>query len=182
MQVSFSTEEAKVIIATVVVKVQEGANELSKVVKMSAIGKYPFLTLDQQSFDFENLLVGKTASQVFNLNNSSLVPTHYTIEKVKDDGKDVAIQVDHTEGEITPGQIVKITVTYTPQIAGVKSFCLFKASAFGGNEIEFSCRGEADGYNVELSSRTVQFGEVEVQQTTNRLLNVINNSDLPTSF
>ena len=103
MQVSFSTEEAKVIIATVVVKVQEGANELSKVVKMSAIGKYPFLTLDQQSFDFENLLVGKTASQVFNLNNSSLVPTHYTIEKVKDDGKDMAIQVDHTEGEITPG-------------------------------------------------------------------------------
>lgn len=110
------------------------------------------------------------------------MPTSYTIEKVKDDGKDVAIQVDHTEGEISPGQIIKVTVTYTPQLAGVKSCTLFKIAAFGGNQIEFSCSGQADGYNVELSSKTVQFGEVQVQQTTNRLLNVVNNSDLPTSF
>jgi hypothetical protein len=60
--VSFRTEEAKVIIATLVIKVHEGASELTKVVKLSAIGKYPFMTLDQQSFDFENLLVGKTSS------------------------------------------------------------------------------------------------------------------------
>ena len=91
------------IIASIVVKVSEGANELTKVVKMSALGKYPFITLDQTSFDFENLLVGKTASQIFNLQNSALVPTHYTIEKVNDDGKDVSIQVDHNEGEISPG-------------------------------------------------------------------------------
>ena len=170
------------IIAAIVFKVMEGGSELTKVLKVSALGKYPFVTLDQTSFDFENLLVGKTATQVFNLQNSSLVPTRYTIERVKDDGKDVAIQVDHSEGEINPSQIVKVTVTYTPQIAGVKSFTLFKVSAFGGNQIEFSCQGQADGYNVELSSKTVQFGEVQVQQTTNRLLNVMNNSDLPTSF
>ena len=35
---------------------------LSRVLKLSAIGKYPFITLDQNSFDFENLLVGKTAT------------------------------------------------------------------------------------------------------------------------
>ena len=136
------------------------AAELQKVLKMSAIGKYPFVTLDNLSFDFENLLVGKTASQVFNLQNSALVPTRYSIERVNDDGKDNAIQVDHSSGELQPGQITKVTVTYTPQLAGVKSYCLFKVSAFGGNEIEFSCRGEADGYNIELSSKTVQFGEV----------------------
>ena len=44
--VSFRTDEAKVIIATIVVKVQEGASELTRVLKMSAIGKYPFITLD----------------------------------------------------------------------------------------------------------------------------------------
>ena len=131
--ISFRTDEAKVIIASVVVKVTEGSNELTKVLKLSALGKYPFITLDQASFDFETLLVGKKASQIFNLQNSALVPTSYTIEKVNDDGKDVSIQVDHTEGEISPGQIVKVTVTYTPNIAGVKSFTLFKVSAFGGN-------------------------------------------------
>ena len=100
---SFKTDEAKVLIASFVIKVHEGSSELSKVLKMSAIGKYPFITLDQRSFDFETLLVGKTASQVFNLQNSALVPTTYAIESVQDDGKDVSIQVDHTGGEISPG-------------------------------------------------------------------------------
>ena len=90
--------------------------------------------------------------------------------------------MDHTNGLINPGEITKITVAYTPQIAGVTSQTLFKLSAFGGNSIQFSCKGVADGYSVELSSKTVQFGEVQVQQTTNRLLNVVNDSDLPTSF
>lgn len=89
------------------------------------------------------------------------MPTNYTIERVNDDGKDKAIKVDHTSGELLPGQITKVTVTYTPSLAGVKSYCLLKVSAFGGNDIEFSCRGEADGYNVELSSKTVHFGEVQ---------------------
>ena len=44
--VSFRTDEAKVIIATIVIKVQEGGSELARVLKMSAIGKYPFITLD----------------------------------------------------------------------------------------------------------------------------------------
>ena len=65
--ISFSTAEAKVIIASIVFKVMEGGSELTKVLKVSAIGKYPFMTLDQTSFDFENLLVGKTASQIFSL-------------------------------------------------------------------------------------------------------------------
>lgn len=110
------------------------------------------------------------------------MPTKYSIEKVKDDGKDLAISVDHNGGDISPGQIIKVTVTYTPQIASVTSFALFKVTAFGGNQIDFSCKGVADGYNVFLSSKTVQFGEVQEQQTTNRLLNVVNESDLPTSF
>ena len=79
------------MIASFVFKVQEGSSELTKVLKMSAIGKYPFITLGQCSFDFETLLVGKTASQVFNLQNSALVPTTYEIERVQDDGKDVSI-------------------------------------------------------------------------------------------
>ena len=44
--VSFRTDEAKVIIATIVIKVQEGGSELVRILKMSAIGKYPFITLD----------------------------------------------------------------------------------------------------------------------------------------
>ncbi len=44
----------------------------------------------------------------------------------------------------------------------------------------FTCKGEAEGFNVELSSKTLHFGEVNIDTETNRILNVINNSDLPT--
>ena len=59
--------------------------------KVSAIGKYPFIILDAESVDFGPLLVGKTVSREFVLQNDSLVPTSYVIEKVSDDGQDTAI-------------------------------------------------------------------------------------------
>ena len=45
--VTFMSDEAKVIIATIIVKLAEGATEVTRVFKVSAIGKYPFITLDQ---------------------------------------------------------------------------------------------------------------------------------------
>lgn len=64
--------------------------------------------------DFGPLLVGKTVSREFILQNDSLVPTTYQIEKVSDDGQDTSIRVDHTSGNLTPGYRQKVTVTYTP--------------------------------------------------------------------
>ena len=57
LTLTFTPEEAKVLIATVVFKFS-GAEEGSKVLKLSAIGKYPFLLINHEKFDFETLLVG----------------------------------------------------------------------------------------------------------------------------
>jgi hypothetical protein len=38
---------------------------------MSAIGKYPFLTINQDKIDFETLLVGKVAEREIMLRNQS---------------------------------------------------------------------------------------------------------------
>lgn len=38
------------------------------------------------------------------------------------------------------------------------------------------------GTEVSLSSKSIHFGEVQLESTTNRLLNICNNSDQPTSF
>lgn len=62
------------MIATVVFKFLEG-EEGTKVLKLSAIGKYPFLTINQEKIDFETLLVGKTVEREILLKNHSLVPT-----------------------------------------------------------------------------------------------------------
>ena len=61
--VKFKTESAKVLVASIVVKLAEGSTEMTRVLKVSAIGKYPFIVIDTQFLDYENLLVGKTATQ-----------------------------------------------------------------------------------------------------------------------
>jgi len=43
---TFRSTEAKVLIASIIVKLAEGANEIIRVLKVSAIGKYPFITMD----------------------------------------------------------------------------------------------------------------------------------------
>ena len=121
MTVTFKSDEAKVIVATIVVKLAEGATEVTRILKVSAIGKYPFITLDAEDIDFDSLLVGKTVSRELKLQNSSLVPTDFKIEKVSDDGKDPSIKVDIKEGNISPGQILTLNLSYTPEIPGVNS-------------------------------------------------------------
>jgi hypothetical protein len=71
--------------------------------KLSAIGKYPFITIDRQNFDFGSLLVGKSASKDIIITNSSEVPTTFTIEKISDDGKDPSFSLNQSQGSLTPG-------------------------------------------------------------------------------
>lgn len=118
--ISFQPEEAKVIIATAIVKFSN-AEEGTKVLKMSAIGKYPFVTLNQEKFDFETLLVGKVSSKEVVLKNQSLVPAKFTVEKVDDDGKDISFSIDNYNGTIPPNASFKITVKYIPTIVGATS-------------------------------------------------------------
>lgn len=55
IQITFKTDEAKVVVATVIVKLMDRMSEhtVTKVLKVSAIGKYPFVTLDNTTFDFD---------------------------------------------------------------------------------------------------------------------------------
>ena len=157
--IQFTPEEAKVVIATVVVKFS-GAEEGTKVLKMSAIGKYPFLTINQEKFDFEQLLVGKVTSKDVVLKNNSLVPAHFIVEKVNDDGKDVAFSIDNYNGVVPPNASYKITVKYVPSVVGLTSCTQYRVKTVGGNDLSFSCIGHADGFNVNLSVKSIHFGEV----------------------
>jgi hypothetical protein len=82
--VTYSPAEAQVVVASAVVKINDGEDG-SSVIKMSAIGKYPFLMISNDSIDFEELLVGKSLTKEVTLRNSSLVQVDFKIEKLKDD-------------------------------------------------------------------------------------------------
>lgn len=75
-----------------------------------------------------------------------------------------------------------ITIKFIPSIADTISCAYYKISAQGGNQLEFGCKGQAQGYDVTLSASSIHFGEVQHLSNTNRLLTVHNNSDLPISF
>jgi hypothetical protein len=103
IKVTYESETAKVLITTLLIKLTEGAAEQTSVLKLSAIGKYPFITIENTNFDFNSLLVGKTASKDFAITNSSEVPTTFKIEKQSDDGKDPSFSLSHTQGSLNPG-------------------------------------------------------------------------------
>jgi cilia- and flagella-associated protein 65 len=95
VKITYECTSAKVLVSFLSAKLADGPNEMTFNVKLSAIGKYPFITVDNKSFDFGSLLVGKTASKELKIENSSDVPTTFTIEKIGDDGKDPSFTLSH---------------------------------------------------------------------------------------
>lgn len=104
------------VIATIVVKLLDrtGENQISRVVKVSAIGKYPFITIENTHFDFDQLLVGKVASKEITVHNNSMVPTSFTIVQEHDDGKDPSYSLSHRSAYLAPNTSNTVTVKYTP--------------------------------------------------------------------
>lgn len=58
--------------------------------------------------------MGKIDNKKLLLKNNSTVPAKFIIEKVNDDGKDVAFSLEEYDGEIPPGASFEITVKYIP--------------------------------------------------------------------
>lgn len=180
--ISFAPTEAKVTITSAVFTFQEGNRSAKKVLKMSGIGKYPFVEISTDKIDFESLTVGQTTSQHVTLRNYSQVKAQYSIELINDDGKDKSIVLNKYKGLIEPAGSDTITATFLPTIVGQCTNTQFKIDVVGGNELKLTCKGEANGIDVMLSNKSIQFGEVQMESATNRLLNIINQSDQPTSF
>jgi hypothetical protein len=101
--ITFSPLEAKVIVSTAVFKLSEGEKTASKVLKMSGIGKFPFMNLTNEKLNFESLTVGTELTKSVELRNYSQVKAQYTICEINDDGKDRAFLLDPKEGVIMPG-------------------------------------------------------------------------------
>jgi hypothetical protein len=110
------------------------------------------------------------------------VRAQYTVELINDDGKDKAIVLSKYKGLIEPAGSDTVTATFLPTIVGQCTCAQFKINVVGGNELTLTCKGESNGIDVMLSSKSVQFGEVQIESATNRLLNIMNQSDQPTSF
>jgi hypothetical protein len=156
--------------------------EEEKVVKMSAVSKYPLLSVSDNSLDFEELLVGKSDIKEILIHNTGQVSTYFKIEKEPNEEEDGSFTIATKKGYIPPGESFAIAFKFQPKLVGVCNNAHYTIRSKGGNYISISCFGVGIGYDVHLSAKSMNFGEVSLSNTTNRLVNVVNNSDLATSF
>ncbi len=176
---SYTANEAKAIIEAARVNV----NDDWKTVKATAIGKYPYIGLSTHKLDFGELLTGLTSTKEITLKNPSLVPAEFEIEKVNEKGDVLpAFTVDTYKNVIPPNSSFLVRVQYLPTVVGLFSCTHYKVRVKGGNEDEFTCFGQSLGLEVSLSAKSVQFGEVTLGKTTNRVLYVHNASTQPATF
>lgn len=75
--INFKPEEAKVIISTAIFNFTEGEKSCQKVLKMSGIGKYPYVNLSDDKLNFESLTVGKSLTKTVELRNHSQVTASF---------------------------------------------------------------------------------------------------------
>jgi len=180
IKISFEPSEAIVVVANAVLYVDE---ESPRIIKLSAIGKYPYINLSTSKMDFEYLLLGKKATKDLIIKNISQVPAKFEIRKLEEDSfKDNAFSFDIKSGEIPPQASFLVKVKYEPSIVYLDSIVHFEVVCQGGNTIPLDCRGCAMGFDVQLNTSSINFGDILLNEKKVQLLTIQNNSDMPTTF
>jgi hypothetical protein len=69
IKLNFTPEEAKVIVSTAIFRFKDGDKTIQKILKMSGIGKFPFVHIDHDKLNFESMTVGKSDTKRIILRN-----------------------------------------------------------------------------------------------------------------
>ena len=180
IQISFIPTEAVVLVATIVFHIE---NEGEKVLKLSAIGKYSYISLNKSTFSFGELLIGESEVKNLLIKNQGLVPTTFHIIDDEDYSKalgtelvDNAFSFDILTGTIPAGSSYLVKISYKPTVVHMLSSKNYIISTESGNTVRFTCLGSAVGLQVALSSRVCNFGEVRLGNQTSRIVTLENSS------
>lgn len=185
VKVSIVPSSAQVVVATAVFSF-EGEGE--RVMKLSAIGKFSYVTLNRELFNFGQLLVGSTETKDLLIKNQSQVSTTFHITEAQErlpthsDFRDSAFNFDHTSGKIPPGASYLVKVKYNPTIVGMFSARNYILNTESGNSQHFGCIGFSLGVDVFFSSKVCNFGEVRSDTSTSRQVTLHNQSSVPVTY
>ena len=180
ISIGFIPNEATAVVSTMIFNVQ---NEEPKIIKISAIGKYPFLSLSTAKLDFQTLLVNKQITKELIIKNQSQVSAHFEIKQNFDDEfRDKSFQLDIKSGDIPSKSSFLIKITFKPAVVNLISVAHFNVECPGGNSLSFECSGVGTGYVVFLSSQSINFGETRLGSEKSHLLTIHNESETPTKY
>ena len=177
---TYTPHDATVLVSSTIFRI-EGDDE--RIIKLSAIGKFPFLKTLSSKLDFEEVIYGKKKVKNLIVNNASEVSTRFTIKKLEfDEYNDSSFSLDADHGVIPPKSSFLIKITYRPMIWDLYSCSHFEIQCQGGNKIEVQCFGRASSIDAKLSSRLVNFGSIRLNSNTNRMVTLHNHTDANCSF
>ena len=174
-------KEAKVTITNAKIILDSKA---SKIIKLSSISKFPYLSINKTSLDFGVIQIGKSTVQELIISNPEQVPAKFTITKHSHQpGKHPELfLISNSKGEIPPQSSFLLKVKYQTHFADVPSYDTFNIKTQGGNTVRFSCSGSSFPLSIWLSSKYVNFKLIPLGNQLTKVIRLYNGSDMQTEF
>lgn len=180
IEISCVFSNAKVIVAKTTLMIR---NEEPKVLKVSAIGKYPFFKLSKNSISFSNILVNNPQTDHININNVSEVGTEFYIEQIKDDEfDDGSIHISPNHGYLPSKEVFQLNIKYKPSIPDFLSYRRFRVRFYGGNEETFEVFGQSQKMHGKFDRYKLNFGNVKLGKSITKTLTLFNEVNQKLNF
>mmetsp|Transcript_9855 Transcript_9855/g.22507 ORF Transcript_9855/g.22507 Transcript_9855/m.22507 type:complete len:1836 (-) Transcript_9855:105-5612(-) len=173
VKISFFPTEASVYVGTIVCK--QPIPRPALVMKISGIGKIPFVAISKSEVDFGTVLTGRTVNEEVILTNTSLVPVSFELNPVPHD-HDPIFHWKIVKGKIPADGSLALQVAYTPISTGSFDCDYFEIVTPGGNIQRICCKGFAEPHSVEIDRNSINFGNLELGKVSLRTLEIRNNT------
>ena len=181
IKIKITPESAIVLVANAKITLDD---KVSKIMKISSISKYPYLTINKSSLDFGVIQIGKYTVQELVITNTESVPARFVISKHSEQpGKHPEVfYLSATKGEIPPYSAFLLKIKYLTFFPGINSFETYTLKTIGGNVLRFSCSGSCLSLSTYLNAKCVNFKSVPLGGQMTKLIRVYNDSDQETDY
>ena len=158
--------------------------KFSKIIRLSSIAKYPFISINRTNIDFGTVQIGHSKEQELIMINNESVPAKFSIERTSTQpgNQPCMFYISNLSGEIPPKSNYLIKILFKPIFCLINSYETFLISTKGGNKLTFSCRGGCDPLQTWVGIKSINFKSVSLGNQIKKLFRIYNDSDLPTEY
>lgn len=184
IKIKICPQSAVVSIGNAQLVLGKDSTRKAKVIKLSAISKYPYLKIHKNILDYGNVIIGKTKELELIINNPEKVPARFIVEKKKFVNAKLIEQffVSDLSGIVPPNSSFLLKVKYVTSYPNYFSYETFDIITKGGNVNRFNCIAHSLALNTNISEKFVNFYSVELNSTKTKMIRLFNESEEQTYF
>ena len=159
------------------------------VMKVTGVGKLPFIKLSREEIDFGDVITHEVVTQKFTVLNHSQCGTSFEQAAV-DAAHDAVLTCTPEAGYIAVGGSQEFTVTYKPMAMSSFDLQRFQIKTPGGNTVTLTAHGRGLCHDVSVDPPVINFGDIalqgkegaEVAQLQRHPVTLYNKSSTPAHF